>query len=104
MNQDSTGSRTRVSIDACRAAISGVTGGRTPAAGDASTAAAAGAGTAAKAPHTVPSEKTPAVPSVAEKASAPSGDRTVPHGIDAAQRRGLSGTRSGAARRWAEQE
>src|SRR3546814_21163092 len=84
MNQDRTGSRTRVSIAACRAAITGVTGGRTPAADDASAAAAAGEGNAAKAAHTVIRATTPAIASVPVTEPAPAGERTATHGTDTA--------------------
>src|SRR3546814_10242744 len=101
MNQDRTGSRTRVSIAACRAAITGGTGGRTPAADDASAAAAAGAGNSAKAAHTVIRGTTPAIASVAVNAPAPAGERTATTGIDTAEIWKSSVTRSGAPRRGA---
>src|SRR3546814_15242485 len=92
MNQDRTGSRTRVSIAACRAAISGATGGRTPAADDASAAAAAGGGKAAKAAHPVLRATTPAIASVAVHAPAPAREGTATNGNDTAQTRGSTGT------------
>src|SRR3546814_16864388 len=84
MNQDRTGSRTRVSIAACRAAISGAPGGRTPAADDASAAAAAGGGKAAQAAPTAIRATTPSIASTAVHAPAPPGERTQPIAYDPA--------------------